>query len=464
MKKYLTKPGRIILFIILPCIFLLLSMLLKSEMGYYHLFTTDPEYAYLVNGLNICNFRPPSQVQGPGTPSQFFAAVLIEMVHAFRQQGTLIEDVMQNPDVYISAFHASLTAITAILILILGLTLSKLTKNIYIGLFVQIIPFTSWQILDLMRRYMVENMIIAGMLMLFIFLFLFIYTEDLSVKRIRLYTVIFSICIGFIAATKLMYLPVAIIPFMILPGYRYKIYYFIFSILAFSLFAFPIFFSWHTFWDWHVQNFLHAGQYGSGAATVIDPYQFAKNLKTVLIYDGTFRYIFLILFIGVLVYQIPAIKVKRESDKEYYALAGIVICMTIMTFLVSKQLKYYYMITAILLEVPGIILLFKIFARSPFKNIVVPITFILSGLFIFKFYQETLTNISVHDRYMQRKENYMEAFHYANTELKGKPTLLIADYYGAPYKEYGIFFGISWGGLNNKIRYAPTLNKLYPNV
>jgi hypothetical protein len=70
-----------------------------------------------------------------------------------------------------------------------------------------------------------------------------------------------------------------------------------------------------------------------------------------------------------------------------------------------------------------------------------------------------------HDKIIQRRENYMDALRYVTTNFaKDQPTLLIPNYYGAPYKEYGIFFGMSWSGHKMGARYAVVLNKLYPNI
>lgn len=158
-------------------------------------------------------------------------------------------------------------------------------------------------------------------------------------------------------------------------------------------------------------------------------------------------------------------KVKIKDDKKYYALVGMVICMGIMTALVSKQLKYYYMITALLLKVPGAYLLIEIYTR-PLKRIMrLLVSIPLVAYLLFTFYRETMVIYSQHDRSIQRRENYMDALHYANTNFaKDQPTLLIPDYYGAPYKEYGIFFGMSWCGPKMGARYAVVLNKLYPNI
>ena len=102
------KYLRVLLFLILPVLFFYLSMFFKSEMGFYHLFGTDAEYAYLTDGLNLCYFNFPFHVQGPGTPLHIFSAIVITVVHLFRNQEPLIEDVMKNPDVYLTSIACNI--------------------------------------------------------------------------------------------------------------------------------------------------------------------------------------------------------------------------------------------------------------------------------------------------------------------------------------------------------------------
>lgn len=434
-------------------------------MGYYHLFGTDAEYAYLFNGLNLCYLNFPFHVQGPGTPLHIFSAIIMTVVHLFRNQGPLMEDVMKNPDAYLTALHASLTAVTAILLFILGFTVHRVYKNVFAGLFLQLIPYSSWLIFDLMRRYMLENMIMTGVIGLLIILFAFMNTPANDKHTLRKYVLWFSCAIGFISATKLMYLPIAIIPFLVIPGYKNKGLYVLYTMVAFAVLAFAIFHDWATFSNWHLKNFLHTGQYGKGTAAIADVHVFMDNLKTIMHTDGALKILFLLMLGGIILYHIPFLKVKIKDDLKYYALVGIVICMAVMTALVSKQLKYYYMITVLLLKVPGAFLLFEIYTRPLKKTVRLLVGIPLAMYILFLFYRETMVIYSQHDKSIQRREYYMDAVKYATTNFaKDQPTLVIPDYYGAPYKEYGIFFGMAWSGHKMAAKYAVVLNKLYPNI
>jgi len=64
-----------------------------------------------------------------------------------------------------------------------------------------------------------------------------------------------------------------------------------------------------------------------------------------------------------------------------------------------------------------------------------------------------------------KKESYISTMKYIQKNYKmNQPTLLISDYYGASYKEYGLFYGMAWCGEKMRNKYAPVLIKLYPQI
>ena len=45
-----------------------------------------------------------------------------------------------------------------------------------------------------------------------------------------------------------------------------------------------------------------------------------------------------------------------------------------------------------------------------------------------------------------------------------QPTLVIPNYYGTPYMQYGLFYGMAWSGNDMRLKYAVELKKLFPNI
>jgi hypothetical protein len=456
---------KVLSLVLLPLLLIITGFYLKSEIGFFHLFSTDPVYAYIFDGLNICNLTFPFLVQGPGTPLSLLSALVIEIVHLIRQQDTLIADVLRNPDIYLSAINSILTILQGFFLFLMGFWVFKSTKNIFVSAFLQLTPFVSWIFIDLMRPIMVENLILIGVLCLIALVITFISEENnLKRKVIDKYIILFSIIIGFVAATKLMYLPIAIIPFLLIQGFKKKGIYILFLIIAFALFAFPIFNSWVTFRTYYVDNFMHSGVYGTGPKTIVDIHTFIANLYN--IYSSSRFYIIslILITVGIIVYWFPILKIKQKEDKEYRTLIGIFITMLVMTLLVAKQYKFYYLTTALLLVIPGYYFLYTIYTRnlSTKSKVIIIIPCII--LIALNCYSEVNMRLSWHSGNLQKKENYLQMMNFIEKRYdKNQPTLLIPDYYGAPYKAYGCFYGMAWCRGNMREVYAAELLKLYPN-
>jgi hypothetical protein len=460
------KKIKIVSLLILPALICFIGILYKSEIGFYHLFITDPEYAYLLNGLNICQFALPYQVNGPGTPLQFFCAAVIAVVHFFRDQDTLIVDVIKNPDLYLDVIHTSLIVVSSITLFVTGYIIFKVSGNIFTGIYFQLMPFVSWLLIDITKHIMVENFVVIGVMLLIAIAF--IYINDQGVRNNRIidwYIIGFSIIIGFIAANKLMYLPIAIIPFVLIVGYKGKIAYTALSIFAFALFSFPIFPNWVSFRDWYWTNLVHSGMYGSGTATFIDFKPFIANLKSVFFSDHFYRKAFCIILLGSIIYPVPFLKLKKEKDTSYRLLFGISITMIIMSILVAKQFKFYYLTTALLLSIPGLYLVFSIFTRRLSDRIKQIMAVPLYGLILYFAFIETRVMFDYHKGNINRKEQLMNTKNFIEKRYpKDQPTLLIPNYYGAPYKAHGLFYGMAWCGPEMGAKYTLALNKYYPHI
>ncbi|MBN2274512.1 MAG: hypothetical protein JXK95_09285 [Bacteroidales bacterium] len=455
----------IIAFLILPCLLFYLGMLMKSETGFYHLYSTDPVYAYLFDGLNICNFSWPFLVLGPGTPLSLFSSIVMGIVHLFRSQDPLITDVMKNPDVYLSAINTTLIAIQCMTLFILGFFVYKASNSLFTGLFFQLTPFVSWILIDIMRPILVENLIVISLLLLILLLYRYTKYQDKKSELLDRYLISFSILTGLIAATKLMYVTIAVIPFLLLPGYKKKGLYVIVSMIAFIILAFPIFNHWVEFRDFYINNFLHSGQYGQGPKTIISFNDYLPNLKSIFTTDRLFLKTYPIIVSGSILYYLPFLKIKEKNDKAHKILLGIAIIMTITILLVSKQFKFYYMTIALLLSIPGYYFVFSIFTRNiskRFKSIIAVPAVIILSYFLF---HEVKTRVAWRPGNMIKKENCLNTMKYIQEKYdKDQPTLLIPNYYGAPYTAYGCFYGMGWCRGEIKNKYAEELKKIYPNI
>lgn len=465
MKTF--KP-QLILIIVIPILLGILSYQKKIERTNYHMYDTDPEYAYLFNGLNICNFSSPAHVQGPGTPSQMTSALVIRTVYLFRSTSdSLNVDVMKNPDVYCSAINTFTNLLLIVVLLLSGFLITQATGNIFTGLFFQLIPLTKWILLDLNSRIMVETMVIIGVVILSTLVIVFLNDPKVDhSKRFDKYLIGFSLLIGFIASSKLVYVPVALFPFFIIQGAKRRISYIWMSVVAFFLFSFSVFFYWVPFRDWYLDNFFHSGMYGAGQTSVIDWSIFKDNLNFIFIKDKFYLITFLANLVLLMIYFIPGLKLKRKNDKEFLTLLGIFLVLLIMTLLVSKQFKEYYMVINYLLMIPSWYFILKIISR-PLRfvsfNIIQIAALVILGYFVYTDGPKLI--LEYHPFRMAHDKQFQQSLRYAEeNKISDRPTLVLPNYFGTPFKEYGLFYGMAWCGSKMSNVYAKDLNQLHPYI
>jgi hypothetical protein len=451
--------------LILPIFFIILGYYLKAMTPNYSLSCVDPEYCYLFNGLNLAHHNFPFHIDHPGTPLQIFSAIIIRVVHLFRPD-TLDSDLFKNPELYLHAVNYALIYLQAIVLVFVGFVIYLITKNCFIALFIQLSPFASSALLN-QNRVMVEQMeIIAGLLLIVsIFWFLYSNKETKSLKWINKYVIIFSILIGFGVSVKLLYAPIIILPFLLLPGIKQKLTFVFLSVISFGIFAFPIFNRWVPFREWIKSLFIHSGQYGGGAANIVDKDSFITNLNTIMHTGKVFPFAIVILILACFIYQIPVIKRKVRNEFYYKALLGITLAIIFTVLIVSKQFKYFYLTPALILIVFGLFITIRIFFYpivSLRKNWIALISIIVFCGFTYKY---ELKEIPLYREIaMQQIKPYLESKKIIIEKYNNKPKLVLSRYYGAPYVEYSVFFGTAWSGDKMTNYYSKTQKEIYPNT
>jgi hypothetical protein len=228
----------------------------------------DPEYAYLMNGLMIDNMDYVRHVDNPGTTVQVYSAIVLKTVHLFRVSDDINKDVILNPDLYIEAGRKGLIILNTLMILALGLLMLYLTGNILFSLIVQITPFLSSNLLEhAWARFSPEPMLVIGTGFFIVVLMLYYFRNSIFKSR---FDILFGITVGFGLATKATFLPVFLIPLILLNNKKERKSYILSAFFAFILFTIPAIPSYHLMLNWFLRLFTHTGVYGSGKVGIID--------------------------------------------------------------------------------------------------------------------------------------------------------------------------------------------------
>ena len=108
---------------IIPILLLGWGIFLMTFFDPFYSRSQDPEYPYLVNGLNCATlkFNYIGHIDHPGTPFQVYNGIVIRITHVLFGKGSIVQDVFTRPEHYLNAISVSLFLIQALLIFVVGL-------------------------------------------------------------------------------------------------------------------------------------------------------------------------------------------------------------------------------------------------------------------------------------------------------------------------------------------------------
>ncbi|MFC1848572.1 hypothetical protein ACFL27_00045 [candidate division CSSED10-310 bacterium] len=373
MKKYF----HCLLLLILPIIMVFTSLYLNIG-PHWVVYNYDPEYQYLLNSLNLAHMKPVGLVEHPGTTVQSMGALILRTVHLLRfsSQADLKTDVLTNPEFYLAKIIRVFLGLNTVMLLILGLVTFWLTKSILSSLLVQTAPFFPHILEGFLFCLMTirpESFLLLSSLLFLITLILFINKDTEKINHYFshsrylgklspdwVFTICFSIVSGFGMATKVTFIPLLVIPLIILPRYRYRITYVLGTALCFIFFTLPIIKEYDVVFSWFFSVFTHFGVHGLGPKKIIEPLEYLSNMKFILFYNG---FLSIILFCSLCILVIGSIvprfrKVSAQSV-VFRILFAVSISQLLGIIIVAKHYRgfpdNYYLIPVLTLS--GIMLL-----------------------------------------------------------------------------------------------------------
>ena len=96
-------------------------------------FPNDPDYAYLLNGINILRWHAPTQIDHPGTPVQLIAGLVSGFVWLIRTpfNGWIspADDVVLHPELYLLVIRLVLNALSSVALFALGWCIFRCTGS-----------------------------------------------------------------------------------------------------------------------------------------------------------------------------------------------------------------------------------------------------------------------------------------------------------------------------------------------
>ncbi len=304
MAKMETKKanlsGNLLIFVfslfLIPLILILLKLYICSleEFQKYHVYSHDPEYIYLMNGLSYLTIGKIGYIDHPGTPSIVFIGQLLKLKYIldfgfFTKQG-IVKDLLDSPNKYLDFVSFSMVSLYAGLLIIFSTLIYLKTRNLLISLFFQAINLQSVIYISFLPQMTSEYFVIVVSLILsYLVLKIFLRRARARIDLILL----FSLFAGVAIAVKILFLPVFVFLILIsIPYYRDFVTILAFFGISLLVSIFPVIDSYKIMMDWFIGIFTHTAMYGGGENKIFDLVAMWRYLWQFVLDEKIFFFLF----------------------------------------------------------------------------------------------------------------------------------------------------------------------------
>jgi hypothetical protein len=419
-----------------------------------------------MTGLNIAegHFKV-SHIDHPGTPLQYLVALVFRIMYWLRGTSfSFTEDVLKNPDLYLSMVNVVVNLLISVLLFIAGRYVTKRTGSVLYGMLVQTVPLISVILYEIIGRISPEQIICLPVLALTAFLIGHIAGKKQRFSIPELFTL--SLIIGFGLSIKLTLIPLLVLPWIIVKNWRSKLLVTLLSLLFFLIIAFPVVLQIDRFWTWTKDLFLHSGQYGTGSKNILDPGVFRENFLQMIRLQIHFSVLFLALL---LVALFSMIRFRRKPDAEPFTRAVFAFAILLTVFLQAvisaKQYAPRYFMPALMFGPLIIYLLIEILKDNLSLASIHLVLKTLIVLFLIWTLNQQIGVINyTSDAFLKQIKAREMTRDFAQTFEPGSIKIIVSQDYGCPFVEYALQFSVAWSRQSLKQHYIDVLGKLYPDT
>lgn len=463
------KNRFMVLFLILPAVFMVNAVVIHDNMGKMFMRSVDPEYFYLYNGVMMGQGNLSMQyTSNPGTPLQALVAVASLGVGVF-QQGPIVGDVVNDPEKYIHASHLIMILLLSVALFIGGYYTWKVTGSWFAALLIQMsLPATS-SLMFMTGRLNAEAMMILPVLLLCIALTGYIFAGQDQERQSDKTMALSGIICGFGAACKISFFPLVIIPWIMLDvKLRKKIKLIVFTLLAFAVFGYPVVFNNGHFWSWIGSVLSHTGKYGEGPEGFIDFAAVPGHLSKLFGFDQAFFFIVAVSLLTGIIFSFNCFRssLSPVSKRITRVLIAVPVAVILCMVLVLKHFELYYFIPFYVFKFLLIALFFlfitrleKVAKSKSLKTITLVGILVIVG-FISLGEGKKIRSVN-HINSGKKELQDLEYRQVMSVYEPGSPIILSGTYYGTPFVEFAHYDGFKMSGKIGK-SFVPFLKAKYP--
>ncbi len=445
--------------ILIPLAVVLLSFWLKAVQGPYWLARNqDPAYAYFMNSLLLVEFQPPVLVEHPGTPLEILGAGVIWVMHLFRGTSSISEDALRNPELYLAGFHLTLSILYGLVLLIVGVLVLRITGSKTSAFVMQLTPLFSRTILQELSNLRPERLLICFAVLFSVAILAWLWRAPKKEERKGgyLFALLFGALVGMGLAVKVTFLPLALAPLILLPGWRSRVMYVFTAPVTFLVCVIPALPTYRRFVSWITQIVTHTGRYGSGERGLFD----LGNLPRLwpILVEEVFFSLLLVALATALAWlwrrgQTTELPERfRRWPKGLFAIGLVGVAQLVM---IMKHPNNHYLVPALCTAGLGLVLLVelsKLWSKR-MRRIGLVVVVLLAALLV----QRDFHLISVHRR---EHAKIAEELFAVRRAMQGRfATARKVYYYRSSSQEYALAFGEAY----TKGYFSVRLRKLYPD-
>ncbi|MCA6362255.1 MAG: hypothetical protein IM638_04415 [Bacteroidetes bacterium] len=460
------KREQLFLFL-LPAVVAVLGVMHIKQHPISHYTSSDPAYAYLMNGLTLATGSfDIGHTDNPGTTVQVFQAVVIRIVYLFRSAPSVVDDVVANPEVYIMAGRTGMFIINTLLLMWLGFFVWKHSgKKMGVALLMQCMLFFSQFLIIYFTLLMPEAFLISGGIVLSGICIHMLYCKELTHARKIRYAIAFSIVTAFMAVTKFPAVVLFAIPLFLLSGNIYKLIYLTGAFICTALFVLPAKNKIAHFFQFLFGILTHKGRYGSGEEGFVNKNDFTNNLYTHYLHNKIYIILLIVCALLLIAGFIRYKKWMAPNALKFRLLGGILIAAAANLAMASKEFAYHYLISVQILSglalLTALLTVFSIWPQLKLKlQLVARNTLLIPAVCVF-----SVVLLYPHRVYynfnFQPQDHSAEVIEAFNAQGK-LPAIFSSTYCNGPSPICGFRFGLAFSG-DIRMKFAARILKYYPD-
>lgn len=333
---------------VVPIVLFCLPLLLRPYYGPYFLGSnSDPDYAYLLNSLNIIHFIVPGHTDHPGTTLQLLGAVGLLLkwfghVAAAGQLG-IDELVLKTPEQSLAVISLFINWLVFVAFAYASVTIYRSLHSILPVLVFQLSLLVPLQVKVSLLQIRPEPLLVFSVLLVTALVVRYRHGSRDLAQRSGLALPI-GIAMGFGLATKITFLPLLLL-ILLLATRRERFNAFAACVMSFLLFTLPITTKFPQMLSWFGSILAHSGQYGAGEVGIAPFAKLLQNLASLIQQEPTLfiALAFYLSFLLVRKYRAGEV-VMDPGNRLLLVGSGVIIVQILMTV---KHPGVHYLLPAV---------------------------------------------------------------------------------------------------------------------